>query len=98
LPACCYKVPEPACLYDQSSRPEERGLYHQQYWPKLLDKWTGLVPLPKVFDPAQPLGRWRRTAQEAYKISLPLPGNAKTKTKQPKDKPHVTESLPLEAS
>jgi hypothetical protein len=89
----------PARLYDAASNAQERGAYYQQYWPKLLSKWSALVPLQQVFDLAQPLGRWRKTAQEAYAISLPLPGSSnQQKTKQPKDNRDLTDPLSLEES
>lgn len=76
----------PSRLYRAPSQPEERGLYWEQYWPKLCAKWRAAAPLSQVFDPAQPLGRWRRMAQEAYGISLPLPGSPPEKEQnQPKE-------------
>jgi transposase len=68
----------PARLYDPASNAQERGAYFVAYWGKLKNKWQGLVDHRQLFDPAQPLGRWRQTAQEAYGISLPLPGGKTT--------------------
>ncbi len=66
----------PSRLYHPgSSQPQERGAYWEQYWPKLCAKWRPVAPLPLVFAATQPLGRWRQMAQEAYGISLPLPGS-----------------------
>lgn len=67
----------PAAFYHPQSRAEDRGAYFQSYWPKLRAKWPGLRP-ERLFDPALPLGRWRKAAQEAYRISLPLPGSDET--------------------
>jgi len=89
----------PARLYDPASSAEDRARYYQQYWPKLMVKWRGLAPLPKVFDPAQPLGRWRQMAQEVYALSLPLSGSSNQKTnKQAKDNHDVTDPALLEES
>lgn len=89
----------PTRLYDPASSAEERGAYYQQYWPKLLSKWSALAPVQQVFSSTQPLGRWRQTAQEAYGISLPLTGSSKqSKTKQPKDNHELSQPPLLEES
>jgi transposase len=89
----------PQKLYQPDSSAEKRGAYFQEYWPKLRAKWGGLVPLQKLFDPAQPLGRWRKVVQESYRISLPLPGSKETEQDKQKDSgaehdPRTTEETP----
>lgn len=73
----------PQALYDPNSKLEDRGIYYQHYWPKLVQKWAGRAPAQRVFEPASPLGLWRAMAQDAYGISLPLSGDHIQPTEKP---------------
>ena len=89
----------PARLYDPHSSATERGQYYQQYWPKLVAKWRKLASLQQVFDARQPLGRWRNMVQQAYGISLPLPGREdENSNHQPKENEQELEENSLDES
>jgi transposase len=86
----------PQALYAPQSDLRARGAYFAEYWPKLRAKWKTHVPHQQLFDPAQPLGRWRKMAQDAYGISLPLPGSNHQEQNQPKEPSTETEPDSLE--
>lgn len=86
----------PQRLYAPQSPAGERGAYFVEYWPKLRGKWKTHVPHQQLFDPARPLGRWRKMAQDAYGISLPLPGRNHEEQNQPKEPSTETETDSLE--
>lgn len=64
----------PARLHAANSSPQERAGYYLQMWPHFLQKWRARVPYRKLFAEGTALGQWRAMVQQAYAISLPLPG------------------------
>jgi transposase len=66
-------VYRPKELLDPNTSTQKLANYYQQLWPILLDKWSGLLRWDHLFNPQNPLGRWRQMVQELYQICLPLP-------------------------
>ncbi len=78
-------VYRPKALMAAETPAARLAAHYQEVWKKLLEKWQGKADLQKVFAPEQPLGQWRKMAQELYGLELRLPKQAvqKPKTQTP---------------
>jgi len=66
-------VYRPKALMDPDTPKATLAAHYQTVWEKLLPKWREKADLHKVFAPEQPLGQWRKMAQELYALELRLP-------------------------
>ena len=66
-------VYRPKAMLDPDTPKTTLAAHYQTVWEKLLPKWRDKADLGDVFAPEQPLGQWRKMAQELYALELRLP-------------------------
>lgn len=66
-------VYRPKALMDPETPKATLAAYYQGLWEKLVTKWKDKADLAEIFAPENPLGKWRKMAQELYALELRMP-------------------------